>query len=66
MKDIEILLRGFAMLVDGNDYSPSMVKFLNKFSKKCAGNAATYNGQLKSLFLSFLKGTSDLFPSAGG
>jgi len=27
MKDIEILLRGFAMLVDGHIYAPSMVRF---------------------------------------
>lgn len=60
MKDIEILLRGFAMLVDGDEYTPSMVKFLNKFSKKCEGNAATYNDRLKSLFLSFLKAASRL------
>lgn len=35
MKDVEILLRGFAMLIEGKDYSPSMVSFLNGFSKKC-------------------------------
>src|SRR5216684_4576176 len=35
MKDVEILLRGFAMLIDGDNYAPSMVKFLNQFSRKC-------------------------------
>ena len=35
MKDIEILLRGFAMLIEGESYAPSMVKFLNQFSRKC-------------------------------
>jgi uncharacterized protein with ParB-like and HNH nuclease domain len=35
MKDIEILLRGFAMLIDGKSYSPSMVRFLNRFSRSC-------------------------------
>lgn len=60
MKDIEVLLRGFAMLVDGDEYSPSMVKFLNKFSKKCEENAPTYNDQLKSIFLSFLEAVSRL------
>lgn len=34
MKDIEILLRAFAMLVEGSNYKPSMTKFLNKFSFK--------------------------------
>jgi hypothetical protein len=33
MKDMEILLRGFAMLIDGNQYKPSMKRFLNTFSK---------------------------------
>ncbi len=60
MKDIEVLLRGFAMLVDGKEYSPSMVRFLNKFSKKCEKNTAAYNRQLKSLFLSFLQAASGL------
>lgn len=60
MKDIEVLLRGFAMLVDGGEYKPSMTRFLNKFSKKCENNSATYNLQLKSIFLSFLQAASDL------
>jgi uncharacterized protein with ParB-like and HNH nuclease domain len=34
MKDVEILIRGFAMLLDNNVYKPSMTRFLNQFSKK--------------------------------
>jgi hypothetical protein len=34
MKDVEILLRGFAMLLASEDYRPSMTRFLNQFSKK--------------------------------
>lgn len=34
MKDVEILLRGFAMLLASDDYRPSMTRFLNQFSKK--------------------------------
>ncbi|EED2831859.1 DUF262 domain-containing protein, partial [Salmonella enterica subsp. enterica] len=34
VKDVEIILRGFAMLIDFDNYIPSMVKFLNQFSKK--------------------------------
>ena len=60
MKDIEVLLRGFAMLVDGEEYRPSMVKFLNQFSKKCEENDAERNEYLGSLFSSFLKATGDL------
>jgi len=33
MKDVEIILRGFAMLIEGDQYNPSMTKFLNGFSK---------------------------------
>ena len=60
MKDIEVLLRGFAMLVDGDQYRPSMVKFLNQFSKKCEKNGLEENDYLESLFRSFLEATSDL------
>lgn len=60
MKDIEILLRGFAMLVDGCEYQPSMVKFLNKFSKKCETNKEADNRRLKKLFMSFLRAASNL------
>ncbi len=60
MKDIEILLRGFAMLADGGEYRPSMVKFLNNFSEKCKTNETGYNRRLKELFLSFLRAASGL------
>jgi len=33
MKDVEILLRGFAMMIEGKNYTPSMKRFLNSFSK---------------------------------
>lgn len=35
MKDIETLLRGFAILMEWEAYQSSMVKFLNDFSRKC-------------------------------
>ena len=60
MKDIEVLLRGFAMLVDGDEYRPSMVKFLNHFSKKCENNSPDHNQYLRGLFLSFLRATKSL------
>ncbi len=34
MRDIEVLLRAVAMWRFGNSYAPSMVKFLNRFSKE--------------------------------
>ena len=60
MRDMEFILRGFALLIDGDNYAPSMVKFLNQFSKKCESHDATRNRYLERLFLSFLKACSDL------
>ncbi len=60
MKDLEILLRGFAMLIENDNYAPSMVKFLNRFSKKAQSHTVEQNDYLKKLFLSFLKSTSQL------
>ena len=60
MKDIEVLLRGFAMLIDGSEYRPSMIKFLNRFSKKCEDNDPQDNEYLQSLFCSFMDATADL------
>jgi len=59
-KDIEILLRGFAMLIDEQIYRPSLTKFLNQFSKKCEAHTAEQNDYLKNLFKSFLEACQDL------
>lgn len=64
MKDIEILLRGFAMLIESKNYSPSMVRFLNKFSRRSERNDNKKNDYLKSLFLSFTDAASDLSDNA--
>lgn len=55
MKDVEILLRGFAMLLYGNEYRPSMSRFLNRFSKRLSGNAKEFNEYLEKLFDSFIE-----------
>ncbi len=60
LKDVEILLRIFAMMIDRNNYAPSMVKFLNKFSLKCKGHTLEQNQYLEQLFKSFLEACSDL------
>jgi len=60
MKDVEILLRGFAMLIDGQNYSPSMVRFLNQFSKKCKNHTETQNAYLSELLDSFFDSCSEL------
>jgi len=59
-KDIEILLRGFAMLIDGENYRPSLTKFLNQFSRKCESHTDDQNRYLKDLFNSFLKACDGL------
>ncbi len=60
MKDVEILLRAFAMLVDGEDYSPSMVKFLNKFSRKNRSTSSIVVEGYQNMFDSFLAVTDSL------
>lgn len=59
-KDVEILLRMIAMLVDHDHYAPSMIKFLNQFSKKCRKQDDDQNQFLAELFRSFLHSTRDL------
>lgn len=54
-KDVEILMRSFAMLYEYPEYKSPMGKFLNTFSKK----ASVFNKEdieyLKDLFVSFLE-----------
>lgn len=64
MKDIEILLRGFAVLIDGANYAPSMVKFLNQFSNKSKAQDAEQNQYLQNLFGSFLNACTKLSEDA--
>ena len=60
MKDVEILLRGFAMLIKGCEYRPSMVKFLNKFSADARSFDDNYLQRLQNLLASFLVSCKDL------
>ena len=60
MKDVEVLLRAFAMLIEGQEYSPSMVKFLNNFSRKNKGVVPDQNKYLEQLFNAFLKSCESL------
>ena len=62
MKDIEILLRGFAMLINEEFYRPSMVKFLNTFSQQARSFDQASLDQLDVLLESFLK-TCEHLPS---
>ncbi len=59
-KDIEILLRSFAMLFDYKNYRATMTKFLNHFSKVSGSFDEKLINYLKRLFDSFLKSTENL------
>jgi hypothetical protein len=64
MKDFEILLRGFAMFMEGNGYRPSMAKFLNRFSQRCRSLNDERITVLSDLFLAFIESCSQLPPKA--
>ena len=53
MKDVEILLRGFAMLINHNSYKPSLTKYLNNFSAKAKKYSTEDIEYLESLFKAF-------------
>jgi Protein of unknown function DUF262 len=54
MKDIEILLRAFAMVVSGKEYKPSMTRFLNLMSKRAKALSKEKVAYLEKLFGAFL------------
>lgn len=62
MKDCEILLRGFAMLIGSKTYTPSMIKFLNDFSRRMKDTPQERLDYLEKLFRSFLGACSALPP----
>lgn len=68
-KDIEFLLRGLAMLEDGENYNPSMVKFLNKYSKTAKQFDKAKIDYLEGLVRTFIDACNqlpaDAFLSAG-
>jgi hypothetical protein len=64
MKDVEVLLRGFAFLIDRHNYAPSMVKFLNQFSRKARSYNETQNKFLSDLLVSFIGACADLSDNA--
>lgn len=61
MKDVEYLLRGFAMLKRGPEYVPSMTRFLDKFARDMQKEPPKRIELMESLLDSFLEMTSD-FP----
>jgi len=63
MKDVEVLLRGFAMLERGEKYTPSMTRFLNDYSATCMGLSQTHIKYRRDLFGSFLDATNEIDPA---
>lgn len=53
MKDIEIILRSFAILMEREAYKPSMTKFLNKFSSDAKQFDSELIVYLEKLFMKF-------------
>lgn len=63
-KDVEILLRVFAMLFEYESYSSPMGRFLNTFSKKANGFKLELIDYLGALFVSFLDSCDNLSETA--
>lgn len=61
-RDVEILIRIFAMLVNYGRYSSPMSKFLNAFSKEAESFSKEKIEYLRALFISFLDNTSHIKP----
>ena len=55
MKDIEVILRGFAMLTDMESYKSSMQKFLNSYSRKARRISSMNIELLMNIFLKFIE-----------
>jgi uncharacterized protein with ParB-like and HNH nuclease domain len=53
MKDVEILIRGFAMLLRNDIYKPSMTRFINQFSKEAKKFSKESILLLRDLFITF-------------
>jgi hypothetical protein len=60
MRDLESLLRGFALLTSGSDYRPPMVRFLNNFSEESKKYSEEKIRYFEQLFDSFMNQCKDL------
>ena len=53
-RDIEVLLRSYALLYDGSSYTGSMIRFLNRFSKEAQTFSTEKVEQSRQLFFDVL------------
>ena len=63
MKDVEYLLRGFAMLLEGENYKGSILNHLNLFSKGTISPSPGKLEYLEKMFNAFLEACKDLDPN---
>lgn len=63
-RDIEVLLRAIAVWREGDNYKPSMVKFLNNFSRTAQSFNDRQISQIKRTCEWFLASTEDVDPGA--
>jgi hypothetical protein len=61
-KDVEILLRVFALVVDGDSYREPMSGFLNKFARKARGITGNNLPLAEGIFTTFFDRISTLTP----
>lgn len=59
-KDVEVILRSFALLYDGQKYNGSMNGFINRFAKKAISFSNQEVDYLFDLFTSFLNACVDI------
>lgn len=64
LKDVEIILRGFSMLLEGENYKPSMTKFLNNFSHKAKSFTEESIQYFDNLFIAFINEAQNFGDSA--
>jgi hypothetical protein len=66
MRDVEVLLRAFAMLLRAETYRPPMTRFLNGFSAEMKATPAEEIDRLEKLAGAFLDACHDLPPGVFG
>lgn len=60
LRDVEIILRSFAMLEDHENYNSTMTRFLNEYSRKALEFDESKNNYLEELFCSFVESLDKL------
>lgn len=60
LKDLEFLLRGFAMAINGVSYNAPMSRFLNDFSRRARSYEQSYVGRLERAFRTFMDACNNL------